>query len=280
MRRKLLIALASLAVVAAALLGIAWWQASSVLAQLHAGRKAAVVRAVEPELHRQPRHVLVAAPKEAKAQTILLIGSDHRWSGGNGARSDTILLVRVEPLRKRIALLSIPRDLYVAIPGHGHDRINEAFHHGGERLLTRVVRDTFGVEIDHFVEVDFHGFQDLVSALGGVWLPVDQRYFNHNVGTYGTDYADIDLQLFTDDAKSVEFYLIDRQISYQTAQSRLYAGGQLRTFPVLTVNDEGTDILLTVLTTQDLRAPLKTSPEGKVIERAKLQTVETLLAVT
>ncbi len=99
---------------------------------------------------------------------------------------------------------------------------------------------------------------------------------NGNAGKY----ADIDLQLFTDDAKSVELYLIDRQISYQTAQSRLYAGGQLRTFPVLTVNDEGTDILLTVLATQDLRAPLKTTPEGKVIERAKLQAVETLLAVT
>ena len=194
MRRKLLIALASLLVIAAVLLGIAYWQASSVLAQLHAGRKAAVVRAVEPELHRQARHVLVAAPKEAKAQTILLIGSDHRWSGGNGARSDTILLVRIEPSRKRIALLSIPRDLYVAIPGHGHDRVNMAFRYGGERLLTRTVRETFGVRIDHFVEVDFHGFKDLVSALGGVWLPVDQRYFNRNVGTYGTNYANIDLQ--------------------------------------------------------------------------------------
>jgi hypothetical protein len=99
---------------------------------------------------------------------------------------------------------------------------------------------------------------------------------NGNAGKY----ADIDLQLFTDNAKSVELYLIDRQIPYQTAQSRLYSGAHLRTFPVLTVNEEGIDILLTVLSTQDLRAPLKTSPEGKPIERAKLQAVETLLAVT
>lgn len=99
---------------------------------------------------------------------------------------------------------------------------------------------------------------------------------NGNAGKY----ADIDLQLFTDNAKSVELYLIDRQIPYQTAQSRLYSGAQLRTFPVLTVNEEGIDILLTVLSTQDLRAPLKTSPEGKPIERAKLQALETLLAVT
>jgi hypothetical protein len=99
---------------------------------------------------------------------------------------------------------------------------------------------------------------------------------NGNAGKY----ADIDLQLFTDNAKSVELYLIDRQIPYHTTQNRLYSGGQMRTFPVLTVNDEGTDILLTVLATHDLRASLKTSPEGKTIERAKLQAVETLLAET
>lgn len=194
MLRKLLIAVAAIAALVAALGGVAWWQASSVLAQLHAGHKAAVVKAVEPELHRPAKHVLVAVPKEAMAQTILLIGSDHRWAGGNDARSDTILLVRIESSKRRIAMLSIPRDLYVVIPGHGHDRINEAFHLGGERLLTRVVRETFGVEIDHFVEVDFHGLKDLVSALGGVYLPVDQRYFNRNVGTYNTNYATIDLQ--------------------------------------------------------------------------------------
>jgi LCP family protein required for cell wall assembly len=104
------------------------------------------------------------------------------------------MLARVEPSRKRIALLSIPRDLYVEIPGHGHDRINMAFEDGGERLLTRVVRETLGVEIDHFVEVDFHGFKDLVSALGGIYIPVDQRYYNKNIGTFETNYADIDLQ--------------------------------------------------------------------------------------
>src|SRR5207237_1394785 len=133
-------------------------------------------------------------PKEPSAQTILLIGSDRRWTGGNGARSDTIMLARLEPTQRRIALLSIPRDLYVAIPRHGHDRINMAFRYGGERLLPRVVRETFGIEIDHFVEIDFHGFKDVVDRLGGVYLPIDQRYFNRNLGTAQTNYAAIDLQ--------------------------------------------------------------------------------------
>jgi LCP family protein required for cell wall assembly len=194
MRRILLGLLVALLIGMGAAVAVAYWQARTIVDQLHAGQKAAVVRAVRPELHRPARHPLVAVPPEPKAQTILVIGSDHRWTGTVGARSDTVMLVRIEPSRHRIALLSIPRDLYVAIPGHGHDRINMAFEDGGERLLTRVVRETFGVEIDHFFEVDFRGFKNVVSALGGVYLPVDQRYFNHNVGTAATDYSDIDLQ--------------------------------------------------------------------------------------
>jgi LCP family protein required for cell wall assembly len=193
--RKLIVgAVAGVAVLIAAGLGLAYWQASSALDQLHAGPKAVVVKAVRHELHRAPRRALVVLPREPSAQTILLIGSDRRRTGGDGARSDTILLARIEPRRHRIALLSVPRDLYVSIPGHGHDRINMAFHYGGERLLTHVVRETLGVEIDHFVEVDFRGFKDIVGELGGIWFPVDQRYYNRNVGSLATNYADIDLR--------------------------------------------------------------------------------------
>jgi LCP family protein required for cell wall assembly len=193
-RRILLLGALTVVVLVGAGAGVAYWQASSTLGELHAGPKGAVVRAVEPELHRVPKRRLVTLPPEPSAQTILLIGSDHRQRGGDGSRSDTVMLARIQPTRHRIALLSIPRDLYVSIPGHGHDRINMAYHYGGERLLTRVVRDTLGLEIDHFVEVDFHGFKDIVQTLGGVWFPVDRRYFNKNVGTAETNYANIDLQ--------------------------------------------------------------------------------------
>ena len=56
------------------------------------------------------------------------------------------------------------------------------------------MRDTFGIEIDHFVEVDFRGFRQLVEGPGRALAAVDQRYFNQNVGTFATNYADIDLQ--------------------------------------------------------------------------------------
>ena len=97
---------------------------------------------------------------------------------------------------------------------------------------------------------------------------------NGNAGKY----ADINLQLFTDNEKAVELFLIDRGISYRTAQSRLYAGMELRTAPVYTIDDDGAEIELTVLTMRELRGPLRTRLEGKNIERAKLQAVESLLA--
>ena len=90
-------------------------------------------------------------------------------------------------------------------------------------------------------------------------------------------YADINLQLFTDNPKAIELHLIDRGVPYRAAQRRLYSGEEARTVPVYVVSDHGTDIELTVLSMHDLRGPLKTSPDGKSIERAKLQAVENLL---
>jgi hypothetical protein len=96
---------------------------------------------------------------------------------------------------------------------------------------------------------------------------------NGNAGKY----ADINLQLFTDNEKAVELYLIDRGIPYRTAQIRLYSAEGMRTVPVYTVSDDGTDIELTVLSVIDQRGPLRASPDGRSIERAKLSAVEQLL---
>lgn len=99
---------------------------------------------------------------------------------------------------------------------------------------------------------------------------------NGNAGKY----ADINLQLFTDSPKVVELYLIDRGIPYRTAQSRLYCGAEPLTAPVYTVNDDGTEIEITVLSPRELRGSLRTSLEGKSIERAKLPAVELMLEQT
>ena len=96
---------------------------------------------------------------------------------------------------------------------------------------------------------------------------------NGNAGKY----ADINLQLYTDNGKGVELYLIERGIPYRATQARLYSGGEPCVVPVYTVDDDGVAIEITVLSTRELRVPVKTSPEGKSIERAKLAAVEQLL---
>jgi hypothetical protein len=93
-------------------------------------------------------------------------------------------------------------------------------------------------------------------------------------------YADINLQLFTDDAKAVELFLIGRGIDYKPGQTSLYSGDARITVPVFTMNDDGTDIEIAVLSPRDARVPLKTSLAGKAIERAKIAAVEELLAET
>ena len=134
----------------------------------------------------------------------------------------------------------------------------QIYHHEEHRNRLRVLRETAVRAMRELARFNPH-------LTGSV--------LNGNAGKY----ADINLQLFTDNEKAVELYLIDRRIPYQAAQSRLCSGEEMRTVPVYTLSDHGTDIDLTVLSTLDLRGPLRTSPEGKSIERAKLQAVEQLL---
>ena len=99
---------------------------------------------------------------------------------------------------------------------------------------------------------------------------------NGNAGKY----ADIKLQLFTDNGKAVELYLIEHRVAYRATQARIFSGDEPRVVPVYTVDDEGVDIEIMVLTTRELRVPVRTSPEGRAVERAKLQAVEQLLEET
>lgn len=114
----------------------------------------------------------------------LLVGSDTRegidpnspdYSGiGNtddagGQRSDTLMILHVDNERGTASIMSIPRDLWVDIPGHGKNRINTAYQHGADVLVT-TVQQSLGVPLNHYVEVNFNSFKSIVSALGGVDL--------------------------------------------------------------------------------------------------------------
>lgn len=140
-----------------------------------------------------------AAPKyEGGPQTVLLIGADTRKGDkklGVKARSDTMMLVRLDPDKSVTTVLSIPRDLRVAIPGHGTTKFNESYTYGGAKLVIETIHDAFGIDVDRVAEVDFHGFAQAVDAIGCVYVDVDRKYFHSNVGlVYGDQFAAINIK--------------------------------------------------------------------------------------
>ncbi len=124
-------------------------------------------------------------PGPGRGTNWLLVGSDSRQgltaeqqqdlaTGGDigSSRTDTILLVHVPQFwsSNPTTMVSIPRDSYVPIPGHGKDKINAAFALGGAPLLTQTVEQATGLRLDHYAEIGFGGFAALVDALGGVTM--------------------------------------------------------------------------------------------------------------
>jgi LCP family protein required for cell wall assembly len=106
--------------------------------------------------------------------TILVLGTDQGPTRQGPFRSDAMMIVRTDPDEHRIALLSIPRDLRVDIPGHGPEKINAAYAFGGSTLAIRTVQNLTGerLPINHVIVVDFSMFRDVIDALGGVTIDV------------------------------------------------------------------------------------------------------------
>jgi LCP family protein required for cell wall assembly len=137
-------------------------------------------------------------------RTFLILGTDERYGDRKlkiKPRSDTILLARVDPDSNRIAVMSIPRDLKVKIPGAGTDKINAAYEIGGPRktvaTIKRLFEDATGKDfpINNVVSVSFGGFRRAVNYVGGVYVDIDRRYYNDNTtAAYGQDYATIDVE--------------------------------------------------------------------------------------
>jgi LCP family protein required for cell wall assembly len=132
-------------------------------------------------------------------QTILVLGSDQRFvdiKAKNPVRSDTIILLRLDPDKGATAVMSLPRDLKVRIPGHGTDKINAAYAIGGPELSVQTIRNLLHIPITHVVNVNFGGFRRAVDRLGCVYTDVDRRYFNDNSPPFGggSNYATIDIK--------------------------------------------------------------------------------------
>lgn len=126
---------------------------------------------------------------------VLLLGVDARPGETGPTRTDTMIVVSLDPATKSVAMLSIPRDLWVPIPGFGEDRINDAYFvgdwkkypGGGPALAKRTIQYNFGIPIDYYVTINFVGFRQVVDAVGGVTIdvPKDINDPSYPDDTYG-----------------------------------------------------------------------------------------------
>lgn len=183
--KRLLLGCLCLVVIAAGATSVAGWnEIDRITEAFEQGKQLKLTRYLEDAESGQP-------------QTIMLIGSDRRAESkvddSTGARSDTIMLVRLDPSERATALLSLPRDLKVQIPGYGTDKINAAYSIGGPKLTLRTVTKVTGIPVNHVVNIDFKGFKEAVNALGCPYIDIDRRYFNDNSG-FEPDYATIDIK--------------------------------------------------------------------------------------
>ncbi|HEV3227267.1 MAG TPA: LCP family protein [Acidimicrobiales bacterium] len=166
-----------LAISAGALLTVACLAAATGIGYLFwiTGQFSRANLALDSAGSKEPRNYLVIGsdsranvdPNDPDAGAILGPGLP------DGKRSDTILIVRIDPVQGTVKMLSFPRDLWVPMADTGqNDRINAAYGRGRQVLVDTIRRD-FGVEINNYIEVDFEGFKGLVSALGGVPMYFD-----------------------------------------------------------------------------------------------------------
>lgn len=117
--------------------------------------------------------------------TIALFGTDSRDSSNMSAgRSDTIIVASINPKFKTIKLISIPRDTYVSVPGHGKTKINHAYAYGGEALAIKTINENFGLSITEYATIDFSGLIHIINDIGGIEINItksEMEYINSHV---------------------------------------------------------------------------------------------------
>jgi LCP family protein required for cell wall assembly len=135
-------------------------------------------------------------PWDGKARvTILVMGIDYRdyLEGAGSPRSDTMMLVTLDPITRQAGMLSIPRDLWVEIPSFNFNRINTAYmfgesYHlpgGGPALAVQTVEKLIGVPITFYAVIDFHTFERMIDEIGGIDVEVPQRIWISAIGRHG-----------------------------------------------------------------------------------------------
>jgi LCP family protein required for cell wall assembly len=127
------------------------------------------------------------------AVNVLVLGVDERPQEDPPFRSDTMILTGFNPTRREVAVMSIPRDLWITLPDGNPNRINTAHFFGGPEWAKETVRSNFGVPLAYYVRLNFDGFVSIIDAMGGVPIDVPERLYDENYPTadYGVTTIDI-----------------------------------------------------------------------------------------
>ena len=152
---------------------------------------------------------------------ILLFGQDYSGSKEEYGRSDTMILMSLDNVNRKIKLTSFQRDTYVYIPGYGDDKINAAFSLGGEALAIKTVEANFGIKVDKYATVDFDSFRKIINILGGIDIELtleEIEYINAQIDVNNqlgrTSFLDYDpyaeLQMMHLDGYQALWYARDR----------------------------------------------------------------------
>lgn len=134
-----------------------------------------ILSSVSPNVNENDKNYL--PPKEMdwnKKINILLVGIDARYED-EISRSDTNLLLSIDPKNNKIVIISLPRDTFVELPGYeGYQKLAHAHSYGGVPLLIKTVENLLGIEIPFYVEVNFEGFIKMIDLIGGVTIDVEK----------------------------------------------------------------------------------------------------------
>jgi LCP family protein required for cell wall assembly len=234
-KRLLLWGFALLALLTVAVMGASYLWFRGVVSGASGGAAVAAARDVVD--NKAPASTF-SLPEAPQAMDLLVLGSDKRSTGTETyGRSDTLMLVHVDPTNGFMSVLSLARDLRVEVPGQGFQKINAAYAFGGAALAIETVQNLTGVDVDHYLEIDFTAFKDVTDSIGGVYVDVDRRYYYD-----GLDYENIKLasgyQLLSGDAaldyvrfrhdRNIDFGRVERQQRFLRAVREQAMGG---TFP-------------------------------------------------
>ncbi|PKO12500.1 MAG: hypothetical protein CVU39_23735 [Chloroflexi bacterium HGW-Chloroflexi-10] len=148
---------------------------------------------------------------------ILLLGIDRAPEGSDASRTDTNIVLRVNPLKPTVNMLSIPRDLWVFIPDVGENRINTAHFFAevnqpgsGPQAAIQAVRQNFGIDIDYYVRIRFDGFTEIVDAMGGINIELPEAMSGYEAGKHQLN-GEQALAFARDRSGSDDFFRMQRQ---------------------------------------------------------------------